>query len=77
MNEDDVAEVVELGPGDAAVVWRANGTKEAYLPENMSDEDMVSPGTPAYMVVRSAMALNDPDIVAFIDKKIEEGTGDA
>lgn len=60
---------IKLGPKDAALIFREEGEDEIHLPnQNPSEEALQS----SFNLIRCVAMLNNPAILAMVDKEIEE-----
>lgn len=61
-----------LGPHDAAIVVRANGECEVWLPVADGDDDVIEADDPAVRVTKLAIANNDPEVQELLNRKLYE-----
>lgn len=59
----------KLGPGDAAIIFRADGSEEVRT-VGVDDDGMVSAN--AYKCAQAVTALHDEEARRFIDARIED-----
>ena len=59
-----------LGPDDAAIVVRAGGECEVYLPSNENDDDVISETSPTAEVAKLAIAHRDEEVRALLARKL-------
>jgi len=67
-----MSKMIEIGVGDAAVVFRADGSMEMAIPETAEGSEIEVDG-PVWRAMMCALVIKDKDVRTLAERKMTEG----